>query len=660
MRSLSLRATVLAALVGAVACGKSSTNTSPSPPATPTSPGVALSVSALTFNTQAVGTASASQTVTVSNGTTPLNVSGVAVGGDFSQTNTCGSSLAAGATCTVTVIFTPSAVGTRTGALTITDDASTSPQVVALAGTGGMGQIALTPTTLSFSNLVVGSSGTQTVTIRNSGGATVNLFGVTTSGDFTQVSNCSTSVVAGSTCLINVKFSPSATGSRTGTLTINDDAPGSPHTVSLTGTGLAQGPSVFLIQNPLTFPPQAVGTSSRPSTVQFTNIGTGTLSISSIVASGDFSQTNSCGATIAANGICTLSVVFTPTAAGARTGAVTITDNAPGGAQTIVLAGTGTDSSSAQGPLAALSPPNVSFANQAVGSTSAPQTVTLTNTGAAPLAITGIAGSDDFGQTNACGATIAAGGNCAIKVVFTPREAGSRAGTLTIGDSAPGSPHTVLLSGTGTGGSNAPAVSLSPSNVAFGAVRLGTTSNTQTVSITNSGKATLNIASLTVDGDFSETDTCGYSIAAGASCNLVLRFTPAAVGTRTGRVTIIDDAPTSPQTITMSGAGALGQISLSPTSLTFVSQGVGTTSDAQTVTVTNSGDASVTILSVTASGDFTPTNNCTGPVAAGGSSCTITVTFTPSATGTRTGALVIVDDAPGSPHAVVLSGIGSS
>jgi hypothetical protein len=657
---LILRAVVLSALLGAIGCGNNSTPTTPSsgsPP--PTVPGITLSVSALNFTAQGVGTASTTQAVTITNGSTPVAVSSVAAIGDFTQTNTCGSSLAVGATCTVTVTFMPTAIGTRTGAVTITDDAATSPQVVALSGTGGIGQISLSPATVTFANLVIGTNATQTVVINNSGGASVTLAGINVSGDFTQINSCGTSLAANSTCAVSVKFSPTATGPRTGSLVVSDDAAGSPHTAPLLGTGLAQAPSVFPIQNPLTFPAQAVGTSSRPATAQFTNLGTSPLLLNGIAASGDFSQSNTCGNAIAPSGICSINVVFTPTAAGARTGAITITSNAPAGPQTIVLTGTGTDAASAQGPLAAVSPPGVTFVNQAVGSTSASQTVTLKNTGGSPLTISGISTLDDFVQSNACGGSLAPGVSCAIKVAFSPGAAGLHAGTLIVNDSAPGSPHTVLLSGTGTGGVIAPAVTLSSANVGFGTVRRGTTSDPQTVSIVNTGKATLSISSIGIEGDFSTTDNCGNSVPAGASCTLTLRFTPTAVGTRSGKVTIVDDAATSPQTIVLSGTGGQGQITLTPAVLTFVAQGITTTSDSQSVSVTNSGEVSMTILSVTASGDFAQTNTCTNPLGAG-AACTITVTFTPQAAGTRTGSLTIVDDAPGSPHAVVLTGSGTN
>jgi hypothetical protein len=656
LRSLILSAAVLSAFVGAAACKSNSTPTSPSGSSSGV-PGVTLSLPAISFVAQQVGTASATQSVTLTNGSTAVTVSSLVVTGDFSQTNTCGTSLAVGGTCTVTVTFTPTAIGTRTGALTITDDAATSPQVVALSGIGGTGEIALIPNMVTFANLVVGTSANIGVTIQNSGATSVNVVAVSASGDFTQTNTCST-LVAGSTCLVTVKFTPTTTGPRTGTLVVSDDAAGSPHSVPLIGTGLAQAPSVFPIQNPLTFPAQAVGTSSRPATAQFTNLGTSPLVLSGISASGDFSQSNACGASIAPNAICSLNVVFSPSAAGVRTGAITISSNAPAGPQTIVLTGTGTDAASAQGPLAAVSPPSVAFVNQAVGSTSAPQTITLKNTGAAPLTVAGISTSDDFVQTSACGGSIAPGGSCAIKVAFSPGSAGLHSGALIVNDSAPGSPHTAFLSGTGTGGTIAPAVTVSTSNVGFGSVRRGTTSGPLTVSVANTGKATLSISSIGVDGDFASTDNCGYSIAAGANCTLTLTFTPTAVGTRTGKVTIVDDAATSPQTIFLSGTGGLGQITLSQALLTFVAQAVATTSDAQTVTVTNIGEVSTTILSVAASGDFAQTNTCTDPLGAN-ATCTITVTFTPQVTGSRVGSLTIVDDAPGSPHSVVLNGSGS-
>src|SRR6185295_421064 len=212
-----------------------------------------------------------------------------------------------------------------------------------------------------------------------------------------------------------------------------------------------------------------------------TNTGTAALSITSIAASGDFSQTNTCGASVAPAANCTISVIFTPTAAGARSGSITVTDNATGNPHTVALTGTGTTA-----PGISFSPTSLSFGNQGVGTSSAAQTVTLTNTGTAPLSITSIVASGDFSQTNTCGASVAAGANCTISVIFTPTAGGARSGSITVTDNATGSPHTVALTGTGT---TAPGISFSPTSLSFGNQGVGTSSAAQTVTLTNTGTA---------------------------------------------------------------------------------------------------------------------------------------------------------------------------
>lgn len=132
------RAVVVPALAVAVACGSSGTTTPPitTPPVTPT-PSAVVNPSTLTFGNQNVATTSAAQAVTLTNsGGAALAISSLVATGDFSQTNTCGSSVAAGASCTISVTFTPTTAGSRSGGLSITDNASTSPQSVSLSGTG--------------------------------------------------------------------------------------------------------------------------------------------------------------------------------------------------------------------------------------------------------------------------------------------------------------------------------------------------------------------------------------------------------------------------------------------------------------------------------------------------------------------------------------------
>src|ERR1019366_7096569 len=319
-----------------------------------------------------------------------------------------------------------------------------------------------------------------------------------------------------------------------------------------------------------------------------------------------------------------ISVPFTPTVAARRSASVNVTDNAAGSPHTVTLSGTGVGV-----PIVSLTAGSLTFASQNVGTTSAAQSVTLNNTGSATLLISSLAvtgtNAGDFAQTNTCGASVAAGGNCSISVTFTPTAAGIRGASVTITDNAAGSPHTVTLSGTGVG---APIVSLTAGSLTFASQNVGTTSAAQSVTLNNTGTATLLISGLAVTGtnpgDFAQTNTCGASVAAGGSCSILVTFTPTAAGIRGASVTITDNAAGSPHTITLSGTGvAVPIVSLTSGSLTFANKNVGTTSAAQSVTINNTGSATLLIsgLAVTGTnpGDFAQTNTCGASVAAGGS-----------------------------------------
>jgi hypothetical protein len=430
---------------------------------------------------------------------------------------------------------------------------------------------------------------------------------------------------------------------------------------------LIQAPLVTLTPGTLTFASQVVGTTSAAQTVTLTNTGSATLSVSSIAAGGDFSQTNACGASLAAGANCTISVTFTPTTTGTRTGAVTVTDSASGSPQTLTLSGNGTL------PAVSLTPGSLSFGNQQVGTASAAKNVTLANTGTGPLTIAGISfgGSNpsDFGQSNTCPvspATLASGSTCVISVIFGPTAAGPRSASLSVTDNASGSPQSVTLTGTGL----QPIVTLAPTSLAFSSQAVGTSSAAKTVTLKNTGTATLTLTSITITGangsDFSQTNTCGGSVATGGKCAISVIFSPTANGSRSASLSIVDNAPGSPQTAGLSGTGTGPAVKLAPASLTFSVQKVGTTSAVQKVNLINSGSAALAITSVAITGnnagDFSQTSSCplSPPTLASQASCTVSVTFDPTAGGTRSAAVSVTDNASGSPQAVPLTGTGAA
>jgi hypothetical protein len=303
----------------------------------------------------------------------------------------------------------------------------------------------------------------------------------------------------------------------------------------------------------LNFGSQGVATTSAAQTITLSNLSSVSLNITSIAASGNFSQTNNCGASLAIGATCAVTVRFTPTATGLESGAITVTDNTRISPLAIPLSGAGVS-----GPFLTPFPSRVNFSPQNLGTSSNPVAVTLVNTGNAALTISTVsitgANASDFSPNNACGSSLAAGASCTVNVTFTPAAGGSRTASLTITDSAPGSPQSVSLSGTGLG----PVANLSLYALTFGSLAVGATSPAQTVTLMNTGSSPLNIMGIVASGDFGETNTCNMSLAAGGNCQISVTFSPTATGSLSGAVTVTYNGSGSPQTITLSGSGVIG------------------------------------------------------------------------------------------------------
>ncbi|HEV3279964.1 MAG TPA: SBBP repeat-containing protein, partial [Terriglobia bacterium] len=266
--------------------------------------------------------------------------------------------------------------------------------------------------------------------------------------------------------------------------------------------------------------------------------------------------------------------------------------------------------SNANLPAIVLSPATLSFGNEAVSVTSSVQTLTVVNEGTAPLSISEIeAPSSDFTDSNDCVGTVApAGGSCTINVSFTPAATGTVTDQFTITDNALNSPHTFTV--TGTGVTQATSVTVAPNSLTFGNTRVGSVATMQTVTITNTGTATLNITGITVSGDFTQTNNCGAVfnvLNVGQSCSVFVVFAPTASGSRTGSLSVSDNATGSPQTVALSGAG-LALFSLASNNAT-ISTIIGSTTATFTVNATSvsgfTGDISLSCpTSVTCT--FTP------------------------------------------------------
>ena len=434
----------------------------------------------------------------------------------------------------------------------------------------------------------------------------------------------------------------------------------------------------------LTFSPVLLNAAAPTQNITVTNDGSANLNVTSALTSGanaaNFTASHNC-TNIASAATCTITVTMLTTVGGSKTATLTIASNG-GASKLVALSGTvsGTPSASLNAPGGGLT-----FPDTIIGATSVASNlpvVTLTNNGSAPLNISALTASTGFNLNltlgTACkvGTPVAAGQNCTLSVRFAPGSATLINGSLSIAHNAAASPSTINLSGTGLASTTA-AAALDKSSLSFGDHTVGTTSATQTVTLTSSGASALTITNIQSSStEFIRTGNCGAGpLPVNATCAIIVAFTPASIGSKNASITITDDAgnvPGSTQIIDLSGmavAVALPAPSLTATSLTFSDQSLNTASPAQIVTITNTNPSDAIVLSEISktgvdAGDYTidaaAMNACsiTAPVLPS-ASCDLSVTFTPAATGARVATLAVTTNATGSPHAIALTGTGT-
>ncbi|HEY1677377.1 MAG TPA: choice-of-anchor D domain-containing protein [Candidatus Sulfotelmatobacter sp.] len=672
-------------------------------------PGFRLSTVLLAFPSQQINTSGSPMAVTLTNnGSAATSITSIVSSlTAFTQTNNCGTSLAAHASCTVNVTFKPTTVQTFSGTLTFTDADSTSPQVVTLTGTGtNSGPSAtLLPSTLNFGSVNVGSTSVAMTSILTNTNLTLSLSirSIAISGanasefQLTSATTCPSSGVLAAlgTCIVSVTFTPGASGARSATLTVTDNASGGSQTVALSGTGSTGATATAtLLPATLSFGTVAVGSTSAAKSSTLTDTSTTiALNISSITITGtnaaDFklSTSSTCpgSGTINPLATCLVTVTFSPSASGSRSATLTVFDNTSAGSQTVALSGTGSGGTTAT---ATLLPASLSFGTVAVGSTSAAKSSTLTDTSTtialniSSITITGTNAADfKLSTSSTCpnSGTINPLATCLVTITFSPTASGARSATLTVFDNTSTGSQTVALSGTGSGGSTATATLL-PASLSFGTVAVGSTSAAKSSTLTDTSTTiALNISSITITGtnasDFklSTSSTCPSSgtINPQANCLVTVTFSPAASGARSATLTVFDNTSTGSQTVALSGTGSGGSsatATLLPSSLSFGTVSVGSTSAAQSSTLTDTSTTiALNISSITITGsnasDFKlstsstcPSSGTINPLA----TCLVTVTFSPAASGARSATLTVFDNTTAGSQTVALSGTGGS
>jgi HYDIN/CFA65/VesB family protein/centrosomal CEP192-like protein/ASPM-SPD-2-Hydin domain-containing protein len=297
-----------------------------------------------------------------------------------------------------------------------------------------------------------------------------------------------------------------------------------------------------------------------------------------------------------------------------------------------------------------------SFGSVLVGSsTSIPVTVTNFGTTSVTVSAANVTGTGYSITGIGAGETIAGGSNTIFNATFAPTSAGSANGTITITSNATDSPISISLSGTAA--QTQAQLVISPASVNFGVVAIGA-SNSQTIMLTNTGNATLTISAASVSGaGYSASGlNAGETIAAGQNATFTAKFAPTGAGSPAGSISITSNAPTSPSTIALSGTAAQGTLSANPSSISFGSILVNSSSTIP-VTLTNTGTASVTISAASASGTgYSISGLGAGEMIAAGSNTIFNVTFAPTSAGSPSGTVTITSNATNSSLSMVLSG----
>lgn len=545
-------------------------------------PAASVAPASLSFGGATVGQDSALLATTLSNsGSAALNIGSIAVGGanggDFRVSGgSCasGAALAAGANCTVQLVFRPTVAGARSAALSISHNATGGSSSVALSGTGNavaQATLALSANALDFGAVLTNAPAQRTLTLTNGGQAALTFSAIGLSGAqaglFTLGGTCAaaTPLAVGASCTVLVQAQPTSAGAFAASLNLASNASNSSVAVGLSGTASAPAPAIAANPSAVAFGAQAVGAAAALQQVTLSNRGNVALAIGSIGVSGAASITingGNCGSTLAVGASCTVPLNFAPTVAGDAAATLLVRSNAADLSVAVTASGTAAavarPALSGNGPLA--------FADTQLGQQSAAQRITLSNDGTAALKISSLVlgGSNpgDFALAGSCAAnaTLSPGANCTIEASFKPTAAGARSADMMLVTDG-GAQFTVRLTGSASAVPAAtPSLGVAPQAFDYGSTAVGGAGAVKRFALSNSGAAALVLNSVSFSGPFGlatgEANVCGafpLTLQPGAACDLALRFAPAAAGSATGTATV--QAAGASWSIALSGQG---------------------------------------------------------------------------------------------------------
>jgi hypothetical protein len=423
-------------------------------------PAYTLSTSSLAFGNQALNLASTAQTIMLrSTGLTALAITSIVIGGthpsEFAQTNNCGTSLATGASCAITVTFRPITTGAKAATLSVTAGDGAGIKTASFSGIGVRAAYSSSASSLVFGNQALNlASSAKTITLRSTAVVALPITSITIGGtyarEFAQTNNCGTSLASGASCAIKVTFKPTTTGAKEAILRVTAGGGAGNKNTSLSGTGVRS--AYTLSTSSLVFGNQALNLASSAKTITLRSTAVVALPITSIAIGGtnpgQFAQTTTCGSSVAPGASCTIQVVFKPTSTGSKMATLSVIAGGGAATKSATLSGTGVRSTFT------VSPTSLSFGNVARNATSTAKTVRISNTGSVMLPISSIAlagtNPGQFARTHNCPARVAVGGSCTVSVLFKPTTTGAKSAILLVTPGGGAAPRSVPLSGTGT------------------------------------------------------------------------------------------------------------------------------------------------------------------------------------------------------------------
>jgi hypothetical protein len=534
--------------------------------------------------------------------------------------------------------------------------------------------LAVAPTSFDFGSVNQGSSATQAITVTATGSpSTQVLLGNVRVEDNNSPpwfsvdgsSSCSLgqTLNSGESCVVTVNVAPLGYGPDQGDLVIPHlpipsvlPLPAPLH-AALQVLGDGQPSANLTPGTSLDFGSVTIGSSSGPQTVTVSNNGNAPLTINSITDDdpADFPVTNNCGGSVAVGSTCDITVNFTPARRGSISGTLTLDSSAAVSPQKLVLTGIGLAP-----PALTVSPANLAFPGAATGaSTTLP--LVVTNNGDDDLIIgQGAFSNADFSfNTDGCsGQTLAAGQTCQIDVRFAPSSVASITGTLSVASNDPASPTTIPLAGNGE---EPAALQASPSNLSFGEVELGSSSDLA-LTLTNTGGPTTSVAISSIAASAADyslvSDACsGQSLAGGSTCALTVRFTPSVPGQDNADLEITHSlSASSPTNVGLVGSGGTPVAYINPSSIDFGDVLINTLSAATVVTIGDPTASDLTIGAIVVDDpEFQISNdNCSGQTVISGNTCTFGVAVLPVALGGISGTISVFSDSGSSPDKVTL------